>query len=227
MNSASFDTHRPDLGVETFDRFVRGDSHPCVMARSVMSRRAARFGQYGALGSQESAAALCRDLVEALDETRAGGAPWSFVAVFDQAAPVDEAEFERLLWQQLQAMHDYDCRTYGWDPTVEGDPGGDKFSFSIGGKAWYVIGLHPAASRIARRFESVALVFNPHAQFEQLRVQGKYDIVKTKIRERDAALQGTINPMLADHGERSEARQYSGRAVGDDWRCPFHRNAAA
>jgi hypothetical protein len=27
--------------------------------------------------------------------------------------------------------------------------------------------------------------------------------------------------MLARHGESSEARQYSGRLVDSDWRCPF------
>jgi FPC/CPF motif-containing protein YcgG len=41
------------------------------------------------------------------------------------------------------------------------------------------------------------------------------------IRTRDLALQGTINPMLSDFGERSEARQYSGRAVEENWQAPF------
>jgi FPC/CPF motif-containing protein YcgG len=35
-------------------------------------------------------------------------------------------------------------------------------------------------------------------------------------------LQGTVNPMLAEFGEQSEARQYSGRDVGEIWKCPFH-----
>ena len=39
---------------------------------------------------------------------------------------------------------------------------------------------------------------------------------------RDEAIAGSRNPMLARHGEASEARQYSGRAVDPDWRCPFH-----
>jgi FPC/CPF motif-containing protein YcgG len=41
------------------------------------------------------------------------------------------------------------------------------------------------------------------------------------ILERDRKLAGDINPMLARHGESSEARQYSGRLVTDDWTCPF------
>ena len=35
------------------------------------------------------------------------------------------------------------------------------------------------------------------------------------------SLQGTINPNLADFGDASEARQYSGRAVEANWTCPF------
>jgi FPC/CPF motif-containing protein YcgG len=47
------------------------------------------------------------------------------------------------------------------------------------------------------------------------------------VREREIALQGSLNPNLADFGERSEARQYSGRAVEDQWRCPFHRRTTS
>jgi FPC/CPF motif-containing protein YcgG len=28
--------------------------------------------------------------------------------------------------------------------------------------------------------------------------------------------------MLAQHGTISEARQYSGRPVDENWKCPFH-----
>jgi FPC/CPF motif-containing protein YcgG len=51
---------------------------------------------------------------------------------------------------------------------------------------------------------------------------GVYHKVRNKIRERDIALQGNINPVLEDFGERSEARQYSGRQVESNWKCPFH-----
>jgi FPC/CPF motif-containing protein YcgG len=64
-------------------------------------------------------------------------------------------------------------------------------------------------------------VFNPHAQFEQLRAQGRYQPLRDRIRARDVALQGHVNPMLVDHGRESEAKQYSGRVVDADWRCPF------
>ena len=45
--------------------------------------------------------------------------------------------------------------------------------------------------------------------------------MRDTIRRRDVELQGSINPMLADHGQISEGRQYSGRAVGPAWCAPF------
>ncbi len=42
------------------------------------------------------------------------------------------------------------------------------------------------------------------------------------IRDRERNLQGDLNPNLADFGTRSEARQYSGRPMEEQWRCPFH-----
>ena len=93
------------------------------------------------------------------------------------------------------------------------DPADPHFSFSFGGQALYVIGMHAKSSREARRFRWPALVFNPHEQFERLRADGKWKHMQETIRHRDLVLQGTINPMLSDFGEHSEARQYSGRIV--------------
>ena len=65
------------------------------------------------------------------------------------------------------------------------------------------------------------MVFNLHDQFERLRADNKYESMREKIMVRDEALAGSRNPMLARHGDASEARQYSGRMVGDDWQPPF------
>jgi FPC/CPF motif-containing protein YcgG len=70
------------------------------------------------------------------------------------------------------------------------------------------------------------MVFNLHDQFEVLRTQQRYDKLRMSILDRDLQLAGTMNPMLARHGESSEARQYSGRVVDDSWKCPFKRSSA-
>jgi FPC/CPF motif-containing protein YcgG len=152
----------------------------------------------------------------------------SLVVLFEEGAPDDEAGFEAQLWERLQSLTDKDQ----WlgqpaDPRVAHDPGDPHFAMSFGGEAFFVVGLHPHASRPARRFETSAMVFNLHDQFEQLRMTGRYNKLRETILDRDVALAGTSNPMLADHGSLSAARQYSGRAVGAEWRCPFSGRARA
>ena len=64
--------------------------------------------------------------------------------------------------------------------------------------------------------------FNSHRQFDRLRADGRYAKMQAATRKRDTALQGSINPNLADFGSAPETRQYSGRKVEADWTCPFH-----
>ncbi len=51
--------------------------------------------------------------------------------------------------------------------------------------------------------------------------------MRERILERDQELAGSLNPMLARHGEVSEARQYSGRVVTEEWVCPFRDKRAS
>ena len=67
----------------------------------------------------------------------------------------------------------------------------------------------------------MVIVFNLHDQFAQLRKAGRYERMRAVILARDTAFDGHPNPMIARHGDVSEARQYSGREVGDGWVCPF------
>lgn len=205
-----------------------GPDFACVAARSVLNRRTYRIGIYDELGSGDAAMGLCHDLYEFSHEFMPGRHPFtSFIAAFRGPGIVSEVAFEKLLWQQLQQMHGIDARYFDWDSTVSKDPDSPKFSFSIGGRAFYVIGLNPCASRKARSTlcESY-LVFNGHDQFEALRANDKYGQLQKAIRERDITSQGSINPMLDDFGTSSEARQYAGRAVPDGWRCPFRHQLA-
>ncbi len=147
----------------------------------------------------------------------------SFAVVFNGPTELSEAEFEQSLWKRIQSLSDKDVwRGQEYDARVSPDPDDVHFSLSFGGEAFFVVGLHPNSSRPARRFAKPALVFNLHDQFEKLRADGLYESMREKILVRDEALAGTRNPMLARHGEASEARQYSGRVVDEAWRCPFH-----
>ena len=146
----------------------------------------------------------------------------SFAVVFEGPEDRDEAAFEELLWQRVQSLSDKDVwRGQTYDDRVSHDPDSPHFSLSFGGEAFFVIGLHPRASRPARRLPKPTLVFNLHDQFERLRADGRYEPMRETILARDERYAGSRNPMLARHGSVSEARQYSGRVVDADWRCPF------
>ena len=207
-----------------FKAFVGDSRFPCLGAKGAVQRRGYRIGVHGVLGSARSAATLASDLSDFLRHSPVDGAAFTaFVAVFPEHPPGEERAFERRLWIQLQRLHERDPAAGGWDPSVSDDPADAHFSFSFAGRAMFVVGLHPRSSRLARRFRWPALVFNPHAQFQRLRAEGRFERLRTRIREREIDLQGSLNPNLADFGESSEARQYSGRETEAEWRCPFHR----
>lgn len=212
----------PDKFESAFREFVQQPDFPCLGAKGVIRLNSYTLRTYGALGKEGDSRPLAADLGTFSSELR-DDALRAFVAVFPQSPPESEIGFERRLWRQLQLLHEADPQRSRWADGVSADPADPHFSFSVGGCAFFVIGLHPLSSRLSRRFRWPALVFNPHEQFARLREEGRFEGLRSAIRARDIALQGTENPSLADFGERSEARQYSGRPTEDDWKCPFHR----
>jgi FPC/CPF motif-containing protein YcgG len=204
---------------------ILGQFYPCTGAVSAFSQKHYRFGLYPELASNSAVGAVCHDLYDFCHEFPALHDHFiTFVAMFRGPAIQSERHFEDLLWNQLQAMHARDSEFFAWDKNVDSEPQSHHFSFSIGGRAMYVIGMHPEASRLARTRPYPTIVFNLHEQFDRLRARGKFETMKQTIRTRDKAFQGSINPMLANFGETSEARQYSGRAVPTNWECPFHQH---
>ena len=206
--------------------FVAAGDFPCVGAKSALNKNRMRFGTFPYFSDPTASVPALWDALRAYSSEfeTPGLAPASFVALFeDKFDTQTEREFERQLWAFLQALHDHDQKNgFEWDCQVESDPTSPDFSFSVGGRAFFVVGLHPNASRLARRSPKPCLVFNFHDQFEALKLSGKYQSMQAAIRARDVKLQGSVNPVLARFGESSEARQYSGRAVEESWKCPFH-----
>jgi FPC/CPF motif-containing protein YcgG len=208
---------------QSFERFVREPAFPCVGAKSALSRGTLKVVACWSILSAWDDVRIHRKLLAwAKAYRRSPGLFRSIAFVFAQPQALSEAEFEQALWTRLQSLADKDAwLSQPYDARVSGDPDDPHFSLSFGGEAFFVVGLHPGASRPARRFERPALVFNLHDQFEQLRAEGRYERIRDTIIERDVELAGSANPMLARHGEASEAAQYSGRVVEGDWRCPF------
>lgn len=207
--------------------FVSESAFPCVGAKAALGQGLLDILDAGDLRladfDAKIVAALQSFAERALDESAFA----SFCVVFPETPRLTEAQFEHALWQRLQALHDLDSQQYAWDAAVSSDPKDPDFGLSIGGRGFYVIGLHPGASRPARRFGQAAIAFNLHSQFDQLRAEGRYGKLQESIRERDVSLAGSVNPMLAPHGVKSEAPQYSGRIVPANWACPFQPRTPA
>lgn len=223
--TAANSTLRDDF-VSRFESFVGTPSFPCVGAKSAMNRGRMEFGLYDRLADADDAAELCEQLREfAQAHPEPGVNPVSYVAMFRQPV-ANEDDFHDRLWKHLQLMNDLDAVDHAWDASVSADATDKHFSFSIGSRAFFVVGLHPTSSRLARQAPFPCLVFNFHNQFEALRADGRYQKMQDAIRNRDIALQGAINPVLARFGEASEAHQYSGRASATAGTCPFHARQA-
>jgi len=214
--------------VAAIEEMVAHPEFPCLGARSVFRRDAAPLVVLADLADTDDGGSLDTlgaALAQYADEVDPEGDLVSFVACFRGPVPDEERGFEELLWAALQHLHDNDDAP--WADGVAADPENPHFAFSVAGTAFFVVGLHPNASRVARRAPLPTLVFNLHAQFERMRDDGRYQRMRDTIRRRDADLQGSLNPMVSDHGESSEARQYAGRAVPDDWAPPFEADPDA
>jgi FPC/CPF motif-containing protein YcgG len=205
---------------------LANEQFTCAGAKAAVAQDAYRFGLYGDLASPQSSDALAADLARFVkEEASIDSAFTTYIASFTGPASTSEPEFERLLWQTLQQLHDLDDAP--WDAGVSADPGDPNFSFSFANEAFYIVGFHAGSSRVTRRFAWPTLVFNPHRQFQQLKAEGRYSRFQQVVRDAERRLQGDVNPMLADHGDRSEAAQYSGRRVDAEWKCPFSHHPHA
>ena len=168
---------------DAFRSFVLDPAFSCLGAKSALRRGTYRLGAYARLADPAVSAGLARDLYAFAAERRGFESDFTtFVAVFAERAFPDEAAFERALWAQLQLLHELDARHHAWDARVSADPADPRFSFSVAGQAFFVVGLSPVGSRRARRFAWPALVFNAHEQFERLRAAGRFGGLQARIR---------------------------------------------
>ncbi|MBJ2130575.1 YqcI/YcgG family protein [Alteromonas sp. IB21] len=212
---------KPDI-VQRFFSFIGEDSFPCVGAKTALTRGQVYVKHYDNIEcktNETDILASIHTFVESFDIEQDMYS--SLVVTFEQPDTISEYAFDKLLWEKLQRLHEVDACLKPWDSKVSSDPQSAQFSLSLGGKGFFVIGLHPNASRKSRRFSHPTIVFNLHEQFELLREQHKFDAFREHIRKRDTAYCGSKNPLLANHGDSSEVYQYSGKTHTEEWECPF------
>jgi FPC/CPF motif-containing protein YcgG len=207
---------------EEYLEFINNKAFPCVAAKTALTWNQLHCLVVDHLACPKDDAEILQFIYKFVDAYRESDKLFHSAAViFKGPESTTEAMFEELFWQRLQSLANLDARQYGYDPRVVADPNSPDFSFSLKEEAFFVIGLHPGSSRAARQFQYPTIVFNAHAQFEQLRTNGRYEYLQKTIRKRDEAFSGSVNPMLRDFGEASEAHQYTGRLHDDSWKCPF------
>lgn len=203
--------------------FVLNEYYPCLGARAAFVHGTYRFGFYKQLAHIGSVAAMGADLKRFCQEYERLGNFTTFIAVFKRPQLSSEDDFEDLLWQHLQLMHDHDVDD--WDPHYSPDPASPNFAFSFQKTAFFVVGMHAGSSRFSRRFAFPVLIFNPESQIRRLKEEGALAQFTKKVRMRDEIFQGTINPSLPTTTDTTggEPRVYSGKLhkPGDGWVCPF------
>ena len=209
--------------IDRLHAFIAKPDFPCVGAKSAMGKGRIKAVVARAITSSWNDLAIHAALLRfTADYKRDRQMFQSLAIIFEGPRTLDEATFEANMWARIQSLSDKDVWLgQEYDESVSPDPANPHFSLSFGGEAYFVVGLHPRASRKARRFVAPTMIFNLHTQFEQLRDAGRYEKLRSSILDRDVAYSGSLNPMLARHGEQSEARQYSGRVVDPSWGCPF------
>lgn len=222
-NILNVDSREDDRLAKAFAQHVRDLEFPCVGAKSALARGTLKTVLAHDISSGWDDLTIHRELLSwsALYSDDPTGLR-SLAIVFRHSRRMSEKVFEGHMWSRIQSLADKDS----WlgqaaDTAVSLDPGDPHFGLSFGGQAYFVVGLYPGASRPARRFERPVMVFNLHDQFTRLREQQLFEKMRKTILDRDEMLAGSRNPMLARHGEKSAAAQYSGRRVDDGWECPF------
>jgi FPC/CPF motif-containing protein YcgG len=195
--------------------------YPCIAALRSFHADEYQVGLYGELGTGKTWRDLRRDLLYFLKlQKKSASIYLTFWAVFS-TADVDETQFERAMWEELSYLTSTESKDVDWARREFSNPDSKDFRFSLEGSEFFVVGLHPSSSRRGRKFPFPTLVFNVFEQFEELERVGQYGPMVTQNRIRDTRFQGSPNPMVIEHGDSWESIQFSGKANGPDWKCPF------
>ena len=216
-----------DATVEEYLAYIKNKTFPCIGAKAALENQHIKCMVAEHMACPQNDLAILKFLYDFVDEYRnSEKLYYSAAIIFKKPQIRNEEIFDGLLWEKLQSLANLDAEKYTYDARVSSDPSSVSFSFSIKEEAFYIIGLNPSSNRKARQFKYPTIVFNPHAQFEQLRESNKYENIKHAVRKRDIAFSGSVNPMLADFGNVSEVFQYSGRNYDESWECPLKINHA-
>jgi FPC/CPF motif-containing protein YcgG len=211
---------------EQFRQYVLSTSFPCLGAKTAFQRKTFCFGLYDILGTKQTAKLLWHHLIEFINHQSSLWANnhmfTTYVACFRTPKDINEEVFETLLWKQLHLLHTEDVENgMKWADNYSDNPIDPNFAFSIGGRAFFIVGLHPNSSRKARQFITPAITFNSSDQFTNLRRLKIMTDMRQVIRNADLHQNGSINPNLIPNDNNSSAFEFSGKLIQPSWTPDF------
>ena len=197
-------------------------SFPCTMAKTLKSQGGLEIFKTDAeVGDSAELLIRLKSFSKSVDQYP--DKMKSFVVEYSSKEVTDLSfsQFEKEFWSLLGSLRNRELNLGDYDSDVSERPMDPDFGFSIDGRSYFLIMLHPDSPRLSRRAEAPAIVFNLRSQFQDLREKGIFERIKRVVRRRDKKLQGFINPMMSDHGDAPEWMQYSGREMKPESKCPF------
>ena len=182
--------------VKAVSDLLSDPNYPCIPAIKAFKNNQLLIRETNDLmsGSVDITEYLC----ELKDRYRSGKEQYLSLWLMFDDTPMSEETFENCLFKVLKPFN------------INGE-------FIFNGSRLFVVGMHPNASRLARRFRYNSIVINLFEQFETLKDYPK--LVET-IRERDIKYSGSVNAMCLEHGDGFEEIQFSGKMNPKDWKIP-------
>lgn len=144
---------------DSYKSFILCENHPSILANALFRMELYQIRAYEDINDLDNLKQLLLDVESYLNQN----IPYqseveSFVAAFPNNYYEDEILFENALLQTLNMLNHLEhCE---WDQNVSDVPDTARFSFSINGRSFYILGLHPESSKMARQAPYTTLVFN-------------------------------------------------------------------
>lgn len=196
---------------------------PCVAAVQSLALKDYEIVEGRCFGSGRDSASIRQGILDFLETWKASRSTTSTLWItYPKDSVTSEDDFEKRFWDELSHLSSVELSKTDWAEGWSADPNDRNFTLCIGGFAFFVVGLHPHASRPGRKFPHPAIVMNVFDQFEDLEAKGQYVPMVQKNRERDVKFSGSVNPMAEKFGDGWEAIQFSGKTHDEAWKCPFH-----
>ena len=159
---------------------------PCIFGKSIIKSKNYDLKIYKNLTDMNSIMKLYNDLLlfKNSQKKKYGNEFSSFIAIFTEDDIKTEKDFDNKLWNVLNILNQKDKKHHQWDESVSSSPLDSNFSFSFGGRAYFVLGMHKGSSRLSRKFKYPTLVFNARYYFDLLRENGTMEKYRAMIRQK-------------------------------------------